>query len=41
MEKVRRKILRGVDLIICLVNSRLKKKKKKKTKAKSFRNSIS
>jgi hypothetical protein len=29
MEKVRRKILRGVDLIICLVNSRLKKKKKK------------
>jgi hypothetical protein len=32
MEKVRRKILRGVDLIICLVNSRLKKKKKKKRK---------
>lgn len=26
MEKVWRKILRGVDLIICLVNSRLKKK---------------
>jgi hypothetical protein len=40
MEKVRRKILRGVDLIICLVNSRLKKKKKK-TKAESFRNSLS